>query len=267
MNQISSRLLEKIRSSRPLILCLTNSVVQPFTANMLLAVNAIPAMLNDASEAENILDGAAQALLINLGTLHAEQVELMRRAVIAAQKNRTPWILDPVAVGLLKFRTDFCKELLTYNPSLIRGNASEIMILAGQQSLTRGPESTATSNEAREAAILLAKTQHCTVLVTGKVDYITDGERMYSNKHGTALMTRVTGVGCAMGALAAACVAVSDSALNGALACAHILGLAAELAEKHSPRVGSFACSLLDELDCMDSKSLMQSAGIEQIIL
>lgn len=267
MKQNSASVLERIRNSRPLILCLSNSVVQPFTANMLLAVDAIPAMLNDASEAEDILDGVAEALLINIGTLSEEQSVVMRRAVIAAQKSQTPWVLDPVAVGLLKFRTEFCKELLTYKPCLIRGNPSEIMILAGEQSITRGPESTAGSNEALDAAIKLAKAQHCTVLVTGEVDYITDGNCVYSSSHGRAIMTRVTGVGCAMGALAAACVVSADSPLEGAIACAHILGLAAEFAEKKSTGVGSFACSLLDELDSMDSESLLQSARIEQIII
>lgn len=267
MKQTSAQVLERIRSTRPLILCLTNSVVQPFTANMLLAVDAIPAMLNNASEVEDILDGVAQALLINIGTLHEEQSEVMRRAVIAAQKNKIPWVLDPVAVGLLKFRTVFCKELLTYNPCLIRGNPSEIMILAGEQSITRGPESTAASNEALDAAIKLAKSQHCTVLVTGELDYITDGNCVYSSSHGRAIMTRVTGVGCAMGALAAACLVSADSPLEGALACAHILGLAAEFAEKKSSGVGSFACGLLDELDNMDSESLTQSVGIEKIAL
>ena len=250
--------LERLRAQHPLILSLTNTVVQPITANMLLAVGAAPVMLNDAEETEQLLRTCANGLLINVGTLSRPQAEQMRRAVDAAQAARIPWVLDPVAVGLLSFRTEFCRELLALHPTLIRGNASEIMALAGESAGGRGTDTTAESAAALHAARQLARQFGSTVLVTGAVDYVTDGARTASLHHGHPLMTRVTGVGCAMGALAAACVAVAPDAFAGAATCAALLGLAGERAAARAPRPGTFAAALLDELDAITPADIEQ---------
>ena len=243
--------LEKLRAQKPLILSLTNSVVQPITANMLLAVGASPVMLNDAEESAQLLRSCANGLLINVGTLSRPQAEQMRVAVDAAHAAGVPWVLDPVAVGLLGFRTEFCRELLALSPALIRGNASEIMALAGEAGGGRGTDTTEDSSAAVQAARQLARRCSCAVLVTGPVDYVTDGERLLALGNGHELMTRVTGVGCAMGALAAACVAAAPDAVTGAAACAAILGIAGERAAARCPRPGRFAAALLDELDAL----------------
>ncbi len=243
--------LENLRKKNPLILSLTNNVVQNITANMLLAVGAAPVMLNDAGECRKLLQVCANGLLVNVGTLSQPQAELMRAAVDAACATGVPWVLDPVAVGLLEFRTEFSRELLAMHPTLIRGNASEIMALAGEAPGGRGTDSTAESSAAVHAARKLAQQCCCTVLVTGPVDYVVDGERVLALGNGDPLMTRVTGVGCAMGALAAACVAAAPDAFIGAAACASILGIAGERAAARCPRPGSFAVALLDELDAL----------------
>lgn len=250
-NNDLAAVLEKLRQKNPLILSLTNSVVQPITANMLLAVGASPVMLNDAAECEQLLHACANGLLVNVGTLTHPQTELMRRAVDAAHAAGLPWVLDPVAVGLLSFRTEFCHELLAMKPTVIRGNASEIMALAGEAAGGRGTDATEESSAAVQSARKLAQQCGCTVLVTGPVDYVTDGERVLALGNGDPLMTRVTGVGCAMGALAAACVAAAPDAFTGAAACAAILGIAGERAAARCPRPGSFAAALLDELDAL----------------
>ena len=243
--------LENLRKKNPLILSLTNNVVQGITANMLLAVGAAPVMLNEAAECEQLLSVCANGLLVNVGTLSHPQAELMRAAVDAAHAAGLPWVLDPVAVGLLRFRTEFCHELLAMRPTLIRGNASEIMALAGEAAGGRGTDTTEESSAAVQSARKLAQQCGCTVLVTGPVDYVTDGERVLALGNGDPLMTRVTGVGCAMGALAAACVASAPDAFTGAAACAAILGIAGERAAARCPRPGSFAGALLDELDAV----------------
>lgn len=250
-NNDLAAVLEKLRQKNPLILSLSNSVVQPITANMLLAVGASPVMLNDAAECEQLLHACANGLLVNVGTLTHPQTELMRRAVDAAHAAGLPWVLDPVAVGLLSFRTEFCHELLAMKPTVIRGNASEIMALAGEAAGGRGTDATEESSAAVQSARKLAQQCGCTVLVTGPVDYVADGERVLALGNGDPLMTRVTGVGCAMGALAAACVAAAPDAFTGAAACAAILGIAGERAAARCPRPGSFAGVLLDELNAL----------------
>ncbi len=62
----------------------------------------------------------------------------MRAAVEHARQAGKPWTLDPVAVGALTVRTAFCHELLALQPAAIRGNASEILALAGMSAGGRG---------------------------------------------------------------------------------------------------------------------------------
>lgn len=254
--------LAMLRQKNPLVLSLTNSVVQSITANMLLAVGAAPVMLNDAAECEQLLHGCADGLLVNVGTLTHPQAELMRRAVDAAHAAGLPWVLDPVAVGMLSLRTEFCHELLAMKPTVIRGNASEIMTLAGEAAGGRGTDATEESSAAVQSARKLAQQYGCTVLVTGPVDYVVDGGRELALGNGDPLMTRVTGVGCAMGGLVAACVSAAPDAFTGAAACAAILGIAGERAAVRCPRPGSFAAAILDELDALNPAEVAEFARI-----
>ncbi len=116
---------------------MTNDVVQTFTANVLLAVGASPAMVIDPREAAQFA-AIADALLINVGTLTEDRAVAMRAAVEHARQAGKPWTLDPVAVGALTVRTAFCHELLALQPATIRGNASEILALAGMSAGGRG---------------------------------------------------------------------------------------------------------------------------------
>lgn len=261
-----ARVLTRIRETSPLILSLTNNVVQAFTANLLLAVGATPAMLADEQEVGEMLEKCAQALLVNVGTLTHQQADVMRAAVQTAGRENIPWVLDPVAVGLLGFRTKLCRELLEISsPALIRGNASEILALSGEKAAGRGPESTAKSQEAIGAAHDLAHSTGGVVLVTGAIDYATDGRQCFAMSHGHPLMARVTGVGCAMGALAAACVASSAPRLEAAVATAVLLGQAGEKAAARAPHPGSFAAALLDELDKLTPEETLSGIRLSQL--
>ncbi len=254
--------LEKIRETSPLVLSLTNSVVQPLTANLLLAAGAVPAMLNDAEEAVEMLRGGTDALLVNLGTLTREQGAAMQIAVQEANRLDIPWVLDPVAVGALSLRTRLAGQLKEWKPRIIRGNASEIMALAGYAAATKGPESTSSSADALNAARELALHTGAAVLVTGRTDYSTDGRQVIAAENGHAMMSRVTGMGCSMGALAAACAAVSPTPLQAAVSTAVLMGIAGEMAFEQSPAPGSFAVSLLDSLYNLSPEEVGRRARI-----
>lgn len=247
--------LERLRSRRPLVHCLTNQVVKNFTANALLAIGAAPAMVEHPEEAAEFA-AMADALLVNLGTLDEGQMAAIRRAVPSAQRAGKPWVLDPVAVGPLGVRTRFAREILAYQPSLIRGNASEIIALAGLAGRGRGVDSGDSADKAVGAARTLAFASHGAVLVTGPVDYSTDGRTVIACSNGDEVMTRVTGVGCAQGAIAAACAAVSDTPLQAATAAAVLMGVAGELAAAATRRPGSFQTALLDSLDALDGAAV-----------
>jgi hydroxyethylthiazole kinase len=219
-------------------------------------------MLSDPSEAET-LAAVASALLINVGTLHTAQAQAMTAAVASAQRAGKPWVLDPVAVGLLPLRTELCRDLLRENPTVIRGNPSEILALAGETAQCRGADSTQGSDEALAAAKHLASEVKTIVAVTGASDYITDGERTLRIDNGHPLLQRVTGTGCALSALVAAYVSTASNkgeALEAAASACAVFSVAGEeAAQKTLDRnegTGSFAVYLLDALTTLDETTL-----------
>jgi hydroxyethylthiazole kinase len=254
-------ILEKIRSQSPLVHCLTNHVVKDITANVMLSLGAAPAMIEDAGEAEEFA-AIAQALLINLGTLSIPQTEAMRNAIAAANKANRLWVLDPVAVGAVGLRTRFAAEILNQHPALIRGNASEILALAGIDGGGRGVESGRESSAALDAARQLSLRTDAVVLVTGSTDFIVSEDGSVSVHNGDAMMTRVTGIGCAMGAVCAAALAVSTKPDNAAVATALIFGVAGEIAAAKAKGPGSFAVEFLDTLYTLDADTLRKYGKI-----
>ncbi|WP_248322083.1 hydroxyethylthiazole kinase [Caballeronia sp. Sq4a] len=257
----------RVRERAPLVHCLTNLVVTNFTANVLLAIGAAPAMVVAREEAAQFAP-LANALLINLGTLDVPQMRAMRAAVDAANSAGTPWVLDPVAVGPLAFRTEFALELLDAKPAVIRGNASEIISLSGGEASGRGVDSTAATDAALDAAQILALKTQAVVAVTGATDYITDGRRVIALSNGSPLMTRVTGVGCALSATVAAFVGAAQSrdehwaATIAAIAYSTVAG---ELAAREAALPGSFAVAYLDRLASVDSQAFDATLVLREV--
>ncbi|PLY47394.1 hydroxyethylthiazole kinase [Lelliottia sp. F153] len=239
--------LHHFRTRSPLTHCMTNDVVQAFTANVLLALGASPAMVIEAEEAEQFA-GIADALLINVGTLTSPRAQAMRRAIERAVAAGKPWTLDPVAVGALAFRTRFCQQILTLKPAAIRGNASEILALAGMSAGGRGVDTTDTAASALPAAQALARQTNAIVAVTGEVDYVTDGQRTKTIAGGDLMMTRVVGTGCALSAVVAASCSLPGDRLDNVAAACGWMKRAGDVAAAHSAGPGSFASAFIDAL-------------------
>ncbi|MCG9095592.1 hydroxyethylthiazole kinase [Laribacter hongkongensis] len=251
------RLPDLVRQHPPLVHCLTNQVVSQFTANVLLAAGAAPAMVIAREEAGDFAR-MASAVLVNVGTLTSVQADAMRVAVAAALEAGTPWTLDPVAVGALAFRTQFCRELLSQRPTAIRGNPAEILALAGEASRGRGVDSLDDSTVALAAARRLADATGAVVAVTGATDFITDGERVIALAGGHPLLQQVTGTGCSLSALVAAMTAMTDDPLSGAAVACALMKLAGERAADKAAGPGSFAVHLLDEIAALTPADLAQ---------
>jgi hydroxyethylthiazole kinase len=239
--------LEKLRARNPLVHCVTNLVVTNFTANVLLAVGASPAMVVAVEEVGQFAP-VADALLVNVGTVTATDADAMLAAARAADQADTPWVLDPVAVGALAFRTDIVTRLIEHHPSIIRGNASEILALAGEASGSKGADSTADSSEALEGARALAKRTGAVVAVTGVVDFVTDGDEVVGIPGSHELLTKVTGSGCALGAVLAAFLGLGDTPLRAAVSGSAVFAIAGERAAEDARGPGSLAVALLDRL-------------------
>jgi len=255
-----------LRERRPLVQCLTNTVSANFVANALLAAGAAPAMVDNPQEAA-LFAGIADAVLINLGTPTDAQVTSMRLAAEAADGAGKPWVLDPIAAGALPWRGGVALELLRYYPAVIRGNASEVIGLAGLGGGARGVDSSADPAAAVPAALDLLK--HATaVSASGAVDHVLgrigqSGQiALIRISGGSALLPRVTATGCALGALVAAYASVSPDRFTGLVA-AHVhFSVAAEIAALSASRPGSFAPAFLDALDAVDEAALRERARI-----
>ena len=246
--------LESVRSTIPLIQCLTNTVVTNFTANVLLAIGAAPAMVDLPGEAAEFA-AVASGILVNLGTPSAEQREGMLLAATAAGLHATPWVLDPVAVGSLPLRTELAHRLLDLSPAVIRANASEIIALSGNGGGGRGVDATDGVESARGAALELARRTGAVIAVSGRVDLVTDGTR-------TVLVHRVTGGGYSLGAVCAAFTAGSADPLAATVAAHAYYALASERAAALCSGPGSFALHFIDELAAITPAELADRAVI-----
>lgn len=151
----AARHLELLRTARPLVHCLTNEVVQEITANVLLAAGASPAMVV-AEEEAGFFAGIAGGVLINIGTPYPSRLRAMHASADAARAAGRPWVLDPVAAGGIPWRDGIIREFVEKQPTVIRGNASEILALAGEKSGGKGVDSTDSSDAAVEGAMRLA---------------------------------------------------------------------------------------------------------------
>jgi len=257
----TAELLTDLRRTAPLVQCITNAVVTNFTANALLAVGASPAMVDIPGEAE-LFAPIASGLLINLGTPHAEQRAAMLEAARAASASGTPWVLDPVAIGALPVRTALAHELTALRPTVIRGNPSEILALAGTGTGGRGVDSTDAAEAALAAGHALARDFGAIVAISGAVDFVTDGHTDVRITNGTPLLTRITGGGCALGAVIAAFASLGTNRLSATVAACAVYTIAAEQAALAAHGPGSFAVAFLDALAAVTGDDVRERAVI-----
>ncbi len=266
MSEISkqaSQNLEKLREQKPLIHNITNYVVMNYTANAILAAGALPVMAHAPQEMAEMV-AIAGSLVINIGTLSTNWVEGMFTAGREANKKNIPIILDPVGAGATSYRTQTAKSLIdSLDIAVVRGNASEVLSLAGDDSKTKGVESIHSVDDAAEAAQALAKEIGCVVAITGKTDLVTDGEKVYRIDNGHALMGAVTGTGCVATTMIAAFSAVNNNFVVASAGALAYFGIAGEKAAEKYNAPGSYALGLIDELYRIGLDDLEKSARIE----
>lgn len=246
--------VETVRRTNPMAGSITNSVTINFVANAQLAVGGSAAMVYMPDEGE-FLAKAGGAAYINVGTLLPVYEETLPLTAKTLHELGKPWVLDPVAIGIGSLRTNLLKQFKQYKPSIVRGNPSEILALAGlweleggtDQSNVRGVDSTDTVFAAKAAAIALAKWTGGAVAVSGDKDLITDGELTVVSTGGSHMMEKITGAGCSLGGVAAV-YAAAASPFIAALTATAAYNVAAARAERETEGPGSFQVAFLDEL-------------------
>ncbi|MFM2035829.1 MAG: hypothetical protein RL459_1094 [Pseudomonadota bacterium] len=252
-----------VRERSPLVHSITNFVVMNFNANVLLAAGASPVMAH-AHEEVHAMAGIAQSLVLNIGTLEPYWIDSMKLAAGVAQKRNIPIVLDPVGAGATPYRNQSIEAVMAAAPpTVIRGNGSEIMSVAGSGVATRGVDSSAQASDALSSAQALALRTGGVVCVSGEIDHIVDArQRWVRLSNGHRWMTKITGVGCSATALIGAFCVVQPDAWRATVSAMALMGLAGEIAaEKAISRqqgVGSMAALMLDELQLLDEATVLK---------
>ena len=266
--------LDRVRERRPLIHCITNYVTANDVANLLLACGASPIMADEPEEVEEITARCA-GLCLNLGTPSRRTIPSLMRAGVKAGELGRPVVLDPVGVGASTLRLRTAQDLMARVPfTVLRGNVSELRALAGGQEHTRGVDAggaDAVTEAELERGVAFAKgTARRTgtvVAVTGAIDLVSDGEQCVVIRNGRPEMGLVTGTGCQLSALTAACLAASpERPLEAAAAAVCAMGVAGELAwARMSPQDGNatYRDRIIDTVCRMDGAALEKGANYE----
>ena len=242
-------LLAHLRERRPRVHCITNTVVQEITANVLLAAGAIPSMTTSQEEIAHFVAGA-DVLLVNLGTFDRERRDAVEIALEVALDDGIPWVLDPVLIDRSEPRAEMARNLAMKEPRVVRANAAEFATLARME---------ATAEVLDRFAL-----DHITVAAcTGVVDLVTSGAKRVSIENGHPLMGQVTGIGCAESALVAAMVAVEDDEHVAAVAGVLAMDVAGELAAERAQGPGSFSPALIDAIAALDGETVVRRAKIK----
>lgn len=213
--------LSALRAQAPAVHCISNIVTAGDVANILLAAGARPIMAQAEPEAAAIA-AACGALVLNCGTPDAEKFRALAAAARGARDAGRPIVLDPVGAGASQWRRGEILALLeAARPAVIRCNFSEALTLLQGAAAFAGVDSAAApERQRRQAAVLLAQSRRCVVLLSGPEDLVSDGTHTFEVRGGSPLMSRVTGTGCMLSGLLGAFCAAEPDTLAAALAAA-----------------------------------------------
>lgn len=271
-----SKALKNVRSTTPLVHCITNYVTVNDCANALLACGGSPIMSDEPQDVVDI-QTICGGLVLNIGTLNEHTIAGMKAAGRCATRLGHPIVLDPVGAGASALRTETASDLLDFNDvTVIRGNMSEMKALAGAASTTRGvdvnPDDAVTERNLDESAAFakaLAEKTGAIVAITGAIDIVADGKTAYAIRNGAPVMGRITGTGCMLSCVTAAYVVANPkSKLDAVVAAVAGSGVAGEMALARMQPVdgnGSFRTYLLDALFNMSGEALEAVARVKEV--
>ncbi|WP_298524635.1 hydroxyethylthiazole kinase [uncultured Methanobrevibacter sp.] len=271
--------LNEIQSKNPLTHCITNSVTINDCANAVLAIGGSPFMAEDVEELEEVVT-IADALVINIGKLSKDQVAAMKVSAETANKTNTPIVLDPVGVGVTELRNRTTLDLIeNYKMAAIRGNISEIKAIAkligviDENNTAKGVDVnvddiiTEENLEANGEIIKeTAAKLNTTILASGPIDILSDGETVISIDNGDDMMPLITGSGCMLSSIVGTCVGGS-APLEGSLVAILAMNLAGEKArakvDENDEGTGSFRAYLIDYLYKTNAESLITESNVK----
>lgn len=255
--KLTEAIAETVRAVKhhtPLTPSITNTITINFVANAQLAVGGSAAMVYLPEEAE-LMARLGGAMYVNVGGLLPVYEETLPHVARVLHETGTPWVLDPVAIGVGTLRTDALTSFKDYKPSVIRGNPSEIIALAGLWGLdggstdsgVRGVDTTDPVHAAEPAAIALARWTGGAVAVSGPTDLVTDGTHVALSRGGSRFMSLITGAGCSLGGVITV-YAAAATPFVAALTGTAVYNLAGARAEPRAQGPASFQTHFVDAL-------------------
>ena len=264
--------LTAVRKRKPLVQCITNFVTVNDCANIILASGGSPTMASHLQEVEEAVAGV-HALVCNMGAI--EKAESMILAGKEANRLGIPVILDPVGAGGTRLRRDVLQHLLEeVHFTVIRGNASEIRYLAGQQTIGSGVDVSdldEINEENLHGAVAmaadLAEKRNTVIAISGKIDVISDGKQTCVLRNGCATMARITGSGCMLTSLIGAFCGAYEDAFAAACSAMAAMGISGEIAEEKRLRNGTgnatFRNDLIDAVFNLTEEQMKQGVHYE----
>lgn len=260
--------LKNLREGSPLVHHITNYVTVNDCANVTLAIGASPVMADDINEVYDMVS-IASSLVINIGTLNSRTIESMLIACKRANELNIPIVLDPVGAGATPYRTGFAKKLLKeVKFSVIRGNLSEIKTLYGINSKTKGVDSveeisdkTSDFKITKDIVKSFSKEIGSVVAVTGAIDVISDGNKVYTIKNGNKAMSKITGTGCMCTSLIGSYLGATKNNLIGAILGILTMGIAGDIAFKNLKDLegsGSLKVKIIDAIYNMNEEMIKE---------
>lgn len=245
---LTKQLLTQIKTKRPLILNLTNDVSMSLIANGLLSLGASPIMSQAPEEIDDLLK-ITNGLVINIGTLNETFIRLCEKACATANALDIPITFDPVGVGASQYRTSTCLQFLErFKFAVIRGNASEIMAIAGASQTTKGVDSLHETQNAIKSGQYLASKHSAIIAISGETDAVIDDNKVQLFKRGSPIMPMITGSGCLLTSVTSAFHSVHHDAYEAVAAAVYFYSLCGEIASQKSNGPGSFLPHFIDAL-------------------
>lgn len=271
--------LTNVKINHPLVHNITNYVTVNDCANILLSIGASPIMSDDLAEVSEITS-ICNALVINIGTLNARTIESMYLAGKTATELNHPIVLDPVGSGASNLRTDTARGLLeALNVTAIRGNISEVKSLTASHMKTQGVDANdldaiTEANLEQNLALLgeIARSLSTILVVTGRIDVITDGRTAYTIKNGHMNMKNITGTGCMLSSILGAFISSNpDQMLEASVCAVAMMGISGEKAnaycEQHSLGTSSMRTRLIDLIGTETLNAFKQAIKVEKYTL
>lgn len=255
MTQKINELIIQIKKQKPLILNITKYFPLDLIVSGLRSIGALPITSNAKQEIEELLD-ISKAVVINLGRLDDEFIALCERVCKAANELKKPIILDPVGAGASRYRTETSINLIkNYKISIVRGYPSEIAAMTNAKLIEIGTESK-TNESAISNAKLLSKKYNMTVVLSGKINSVIDGELIEHFNFDSALLLKVAGISSLLSSIIGAFHGVEENRFVAATTAVAYYAVCVGIAKNKANGPGSFKTGLIDELYSMSNVTI-----------